>query len=129
MRTAIFVRGFAHKISIGAPAFGVQCTEQKADKQEDKTEAHPHKGQCLHNKRVFLLIHQSVCYARLHWTKLVNRKQVKIDELCFGEHELDVAVFIVDFFRWNSAVEKVVAFARLEDFQVDQSLVLVELLG
>ena len=129
MRTAIFVREFAHKISIGATAFGVQCTEQKADKQEDQAEAYAHEGQCLHNKRVFLFVNQSVSYTRVHWTELVDGKQVKIDELGFGEHKLDVAVFIVDFFGWNGAVEKVVALAWLEDFQVDQSLVLVQLLG
>ena len=64
----------------------------------------------------------------MHWACLVDWKQVKVDELGLGQHELDITIVVICIGSWNCAVKQIITLARLKNFQVNQSLVAVKLI-
>ena len=115
-------------LSILTRPLWIQSTEKESDKEEDQSEANAHESQRLDDKIVLELIYEAIAYFAVHRLILINRQQVQVDELCLGQHQLYITIFVCDVIAASCAVEKVAAVSLVENLHINQPAIIFNLL-
>ena len=105
MRTPFSKILFCSLLLVRSGRLRVQSTEQKSNEEEDQGEADAHKGQCLDYEIVLEFINEAIADVDAHRLRLIDRQQVHVHELCLGQHQLDITIFVSDVCGASCAVE------------------------
>ena len=106
----------------------VQGSEEESNEEEDEEEANAHEDESLNDEGVLLLIDQTVINFRGHGFIFIDGQQVEVNKLGLAEHQLDISVLIFEINRAHRAVKQIIAIGWVEDFHVNQTSVLRQLL-